>query len=105
MIKERLKIAREHLNISNADIARAVGITRQSVGSWGATRPRYESLKRLEEKFGINPDWLMTGDGEMMVSENKEDPIFTEVKKAFPKLSDDQKDLVLANVRQFLKAH
>lgn len=53
---------------TQADIARAVGIARPSVNAWLSGKTKHlegAHLLRAAEFFGVDPEWLATGMGEM----------------------------------------
>ena len=67
MFGKRLKIIRNELKISQIEMAKALNISIK--GYWNyendEREPKLEILKRIVEKFNINPHWLLTGDGEI----------------------------------------
>lgn len=70
-LKDRLKFARERLNLSQADVAMAVGMKQPSyfqleAGKTKKSRFSYDIARFLE----INPDWLINGNGEMLPTYN-----------------------------------
>ena len=66
-MNERLRLLHAALGLTNAEFAsRLGGLTRAAVNAWenGAKIPRRQQA-RICEEFGVNPDWLATGEGEM----------------------------------------
>lgn len=66
---ERLKIARKKLGFSQVYFSEALGIKQGSYSDIerGKVKDISESLLLiLDMKFGINPEWLKTGRGEML---------------------------------------
>ncbi len=64
---DRLKSLMDEKNISNADLARVLGVTRATVKFWGdgkTVQLKYNDAVSLAKIFGVNVDWLMTGKGE-----------------------------------------
>lgn len=58
---ERLKAARETAGLSQAEVARKLGITRQAVGQWeaGVATPNPETLAMLADMYGTTVDALL----------------------------------------------
>ncbi len=59
---------REALNAANiraTDVAKDLGVTPAAVSGWlkGSREPKYEVLAFLYQKYGINPIYLLTGQG------------------------------------------
>lgn len=80
-INERILkiIEHEHLNI--ASFARKIGIGDQTVRAvcvMKRNKPSFEFLSRIVQTFvWLNPSWLLTGEGDMEVSENSIEPLGT----------------------------
>lgn len=58
----RIKQAREGAGLSQDDIARVFGISRNAVAQWESdeTRPTPDKLPSLAKKLGKNVDWLLS---------------------------------------------
>jgi len=56
---------RRHEDITGPEMARALGVSSETVRSWeaGETRPRQTLLGRLADYLGVNPAWLHYGSG------------------------------------------
>jgi len=67
-MKERIAEARKHLGLSQTKLAEKLGVTRSTVCAWesGRNKPTDALVKFFCEQFGINKEWLMTGNGEML---------------------------------------
>jgi SOS-response transcriptional repressor LexA len=67
-IKERLRKARTFLGLSQESLALETGSQRTTVAGYenGISLPRSEFLKELSTKYGINPNWILTGQGNML---------------------------------------
>ena len=61
MIAERIKILREHLNITQAELAKRLKITRSSVNAWeqGISVPSTLYIVELAHIFGVSTDYLL----------------------------------------------
>lgn len=66
-LPDRLRIARTKLGLTVEQAAKAAGVTRKTWERYekGGNDPQASSLISLIER-GVNPQWLMTGRGEMM---------------------------------------
>ncbi len=55
--------------ISQHEIAKILGIAQTTYSRYesGKTAPDFTVLYKLRNKYGVNPDWLATGEGEMFV--------------------------------------
>lgn len=60
---ERLESLLADRRESQADLARAIGVRRQSVSKWMAEKslPRDDALAKIAEHFGVSPAWLTFG--------------------------------------------
>ena len=66
--KERLREARNFLKLSQEALAMETGSQRTTVAGYesGISLPRAEFLRELSIKYGINPNWILTGQGDML---------------------------------------
>lgn len=58
---QRVRSAREKLDLTQEDVAQKLGVTASAVSTWeaGRARPRLDKLKQLAELFGITVSELM----------------------------------------------
>ncbi|GAQ24171.1 helix-turn-helix domain-containing protein [Tepidanaerobacter syntrophicus] len=63
-IGERIKHLREESRITQAELAKEIGVSPGNVGDWerGRAKPRFDALLALSRFFQISVDWLMTGE-------------------------------------------
>ena len=66
---DRLRAFRKEKKISQHKIAKVLGIPQATYSRYesGLSEPGYQFLYKLRDLFGVNPDWLATGEGEMFV--------------------------------------
>jgi transcriptional regulator with XRE-family HTH domain len=67
MLKDRIKNERKKQNLTQQQLADAIGTTRAAVAQWetGATKTLAgENLINTAKKLHVNPSWLATGKGE-----------------------------------------
>ena len=60
----RIESARKRAGLSQAQLARRMGIERQSVQQWehGETAPRQSRLTKLAQVLGVEAQWLLMGE-------------------------------------------
>lgn len=61
MISKNLKLLREQKKMSQADLAKKLGITRSSVNAWeqGISVPSTQYIIELSELFNVSTDFLL----------------------------------------------
>ncbi len=61
MIYDRIKFLREQNNMTQADLARQLNITRSSVNAWemGITIPSTQLIVELASLFSVSTDYLL----------------------------------------------
>ncbi len=61
MISDRIKDLRELNNMTQAELARQLGITRSSVNAWeiGISIPSTQYIVELAQTFGVSTDYLL----------------------------------------------
>ena len=70
MIAEKVKKLREQKGLSQAELARLLGITRSSVNAWemGISVPSTQYIVDLAGVFDISTDYLLGGDSSSTIS-------------------------------------
>ncbi len=69
--QHRIRLARRHAGLSQAQLAQAVGVQRSAVSHWEATQGKNPSVKHLRAlalTTGVQFEWLATGRGGMSPS-------------------------------------
>lgn len=68
MLSEQIKQGRKALGMSQADLADAIWVSRNTVCNWetGATTPDIQSLVLMSALFGLSVDEMVKGDDEVM---------------------------------------
>lgn len=61
MIGDRIKAARLAKGMSGDDLARAIGVSRQTVSNWerGVYTPSSDNIFALADTLGVTPETLM----------------------------------------------
>jgi len=75
-LNERLKELRQIGNLSQEEMAKILEITLQTYNRYekGHRIPDAEILNRLVQSFGVNLNWLITGEGEMFIHKDTSPP-------------------------------
>lgn len=71
--EQRIRLSRRHAGLSQAALARAVGVQRSAVSHWEATRGKSPSTGHLREvalSTGVQFEWLATGRGRMNLTDD-----------------------------------
>lgn len=63
-IAERLSLLLARKNLTHAELADSIGVSRQAVQFWcsGRSEPKGTNLARLADFFGVAPSWIKSGD-------------------------------------------
>lgn len=66
-MKERLKLLRKSLGLTQTEFAKKLGMTMQGIQKWeyGTVEIKTSSIMLICSTFNVNPDWLLNGTGEM----------------------------------------
>ena len=77
-IGERLKQAREQLNLSQGPFASSIGVSINTISNWerGVAHPPADKLALIREKYGIDLNWLLTGEGLMTGGQSRTSPAY-----------------------------
>jgi transcriptional regulator with XRE-family HTH domain len=77
MLFNRMKQARRGAEMSQADLARVVGVARSAVAQWermGGARPTTENMAKVAMGCAVSFEWLATGRGGRWVGGDDETP-------------------------------
>lgn len=115
-MKERIKILRNYLGLTQQKFAEKLGLKRQTIAAYeiGNIEPSDSTLLLICKEFGVNEDWLRTGEGEMKRSVDIDfgsicaeigvhDEKAKEAIMRYYELSDEDKELWWRYVERFLK--
>lgn len=63
-VANRLNVLMARKNMTHAELAAAIGVSRQAVQKWasGSSEPKGTNLARICEFFGISQEWFENGD-------------------------------------------
>ena len=105
--KERLSHLCVEMNLSDSDIAKALGISKQTLSAWkcGTRSPKAPTIESVARHFGVSIEWLMGFDVPMEKGNEKSltELELSEGEKAllelFNQVPEDQQQLVLQMIR------
>lgn len=86
ILKERIKKIRKEANLSMEKFGKKIGITKSSVSMLesGRNAPSEQTIKLICFEFGINENWLRTGEGKMKAAQTTQERYNLNLKKLQP---------------------
>lgn len=71
-IGDRIKILVQKFGGSNLQFANILGVNESNIRNYiSGTQPKFDILQSIVQKFEINAEWLLTGEGDMIKSADK----------------------------------
>lgn len=69
MFSQRIKEMRLARNMSQVELARLLGVTKQSVSNWenGNIQPSIDMLEKLARALSVSSDWLLDLDDRVFI--------------------------------------
>ena len=69
-LSSRFSIFFKMIGLTQEEFSKRIGVARSQVSSWksGVHSPSGTALKMMESEFNLNTSWLLTGEGEMLLS-------------------------------------
>ena len=98
-MKDRIKRIREENQMSQQAFADALGVSKSSIEKYeyGARQPTNALSKVICDRFSVNEQWLLTGEGNMYASVSREKAVYDAIRKARPDMPDSfPKDVAAA---------
>ena len=73
-VADRIKFIRGSL--AKVEFAKALGIYRNTLWAWETNKlfPNFEKLQKIHEKFKVNINWLLSGEGKPYLKRLKHPP-------------------------------
>lgn len=102
--KERLKQLRSEKNISQNELANAIGVHVTNISRYerGENKPTTEVLTKLANKLGVTTDYLMNGSTEEITNSNLSDKKLLSLFKKVSKLPIEQQKVVTELIEAFV---
>lgn len=71
MLNVRIREIRKYLHLTQVDFSCKLGLKQGSIADWerGKSAPSIDTLTNIANNFNINLHWLLTGKGEMFLTE------------------------------------
>lgn len=90
-IHQRFKEVRKKLNFTQSEFGEQLGKKLRAIQYYEANDSNItlDIILLLQEKFNINSDWLINGNGSMFLEEKKDDSKYQWLITTLDKLSDD----------------
>jgi transcriptional regulator with XRE-family HTH domain len=104
---ERLLQAARHVGAgeSQTEIAETLGLSKQTVHHWFTKGfPTVDNLALIERKWGINGEWLRTGDGQMLATPDGLPEDELKLLREYRKASAERRPSIIAVVAAMRKA-
>ena len=108
-IAQRIKKIRTDAELTQEKFARAIGVKWISVAGWeqGVREPGKARLFVIADKFNVNIDWLLSGEGEpyndrSVDAETRREIEFEYIKKLFTALPSEMQEQILAALREMV---
>ena len=80
---KRFKEFRNKIRYSQTELAKKIGVSSAFISliENGNSNPSIESLSKIAKAFDLNISWLLTGEGEMLITNIKTKPTSQSMKK------------------------
>jgi transcriptional regulator with XRE-family HTH domain len=103
-LKENLIELRKHLDISQEELGKNIGLTRFSVSNFEAGKRNITErvIQDICREFKVNEDWLRSGHGEMFRTKSETEEVAEYVSEL---LDDDGSNPVYALIKDMMKTY
>lgn len=100
-MNERLKRVRKALGLSQVQMAAALGIGQSTYCQFetGVRSLQTRYLNAMKVMYGVNPEWILTGEGDMFIKSSRDEEFFA----VFESLTDESKDTIYKLMLQLKK--
>jgi transcriptional regulator with XRE-family HTH domain len=104
-INQRIKILRKSLNLTQKEFAQKICVSTsfQTLTELEQKRVLDRHIKLIVTAFGVNEDWLRTGDGEMFEKDVTPDYKIVETVEIFKHLNPFFQDFILEQMHKLLE--
>lgn len=92
-MKDRIKQIRKTVGLNQSDFGKQIGVKGNTIGNYeiGLRTPSDAVLLSICREFGVNEQWLRTGEGEMFVEMSRDEEIAAFMGELLSEESDDFK--------------
>ncbi|CEP39599.1 transcriptional regulator [[Clostridium] sordellii] len=101
-MKERLRLLRKHLNLTQKDFAHSIGLKSASaIGNieLGFIELSDRNIKSICEEFNVNEEWLREGKGDMFLNVSPEEEFDILVGKLYAEDDPFKKNIIRAMLK------
>lgn len=101
MLKERIKELRKSKNWTQAELAKKINVSQQTIASWevGRAEPNTESLITIANLFNVSVDYLLNGSG---ISNSPDSPKQKHVETIAAHIDDDATEEDMKEILNFI---
>lgn len=101
----RIKDIREALKLSQREFGEKLGVSRDVVSNleYDRVRPKELLLRHICKLFGVNQNWLETGEGEMFCCDPAQTEKLDEAVRIFKTLRPEFQDYALEQLRRLVE--
>lgn len=98
----RIKAVRETLGLSQREFGERLGVSRDVISNIEYNRVPLKDLmiKHICERYSVNKTWLLTGEGNMFLTEQRSSKKLDEAIAIFKELQPDFQDFALEQIRK-----
>ena len=70
-VEKKIKELKFKFDWNNIQLAKAAGVSKQAISTWTnrGVIPSYNALNTLRKKYGVNPEWLVGSDANMLITD------------------------------------
>lgn len=101
----RIKDIREALKLSQREFGEKLGVSRDVVSNleYDRVQPKELLLRHICELFGVNQNWLETGEGEMFCCDPAQTEKLDKAMRIFKTLRPEFQDYALEQLRRLVE--
>jgi len=105
-IRERIKAVRKALGMSQKDFGKGVFLSQSFYGQieTGVRSPNERVYELISNKYGVNKDWLLTGEGDMF-GETPSDVELLELMDIIKELDPLFREYIVTQIKQLAALH
>lgn len=98
----RVKMVRQSLRLSQREFGEKLGVSRDVISNieYNRVQPKELLLKHMCDLYGVNVQWIKTGDGAMFNSVPQNNEIMEEAASIFRSLCPEFQDYALKQIKE-----
>ena len=104
-MNNNIKMVREALGLSQREFGEKIGVSRDVISNmeYGRVQPKELLVKHICEFYGVNEQWMYTGQGDMFSKKPETNRKADEALAIFQSLRPDFQDYALEEIRQLAR--